>query len=114
MIDMKRIYACAVAEIPPGASFRVEPAGRAPIAIFNVDGVFYATDDTCTHGNASLSFGYLEGAIIECPFHAATFDVRNGKALTYPATESLKTYEVVVEGEQIFVLVDNQPERRSV
>ena len=63
------ITACTVEDLPPGESVRVE--GDPAIAVFNADGEFYAIDDTCTHQDASLSEGWLEGCFVECPLHAA-------------------------------------------
>ena len=70
------------------------PDGRV-IALYNVDGAIYATDDLCTHGEASLSDeGTLTGKIVECPWHSGTFDVTTGAALTLPCQVALKTYQV--------------------
>ena len=77
--------------------------GRKEIAIYNLDGQFYATDDICTHAYASLADGYVEGELIECPLHGGCFDIKTGKAMTPPVTEDLKTYEVKIDGEQILV-----------
>ncbi|MGO8916026.1 MAG: bifunctional 3-phenylpropionate/cinnamic acid dioxygenase ferredoxin subunit [Stellaceae bacterium] len=97
------VIACKTTDIGPGEGKRIELAGRAPIAIFNVDGAYYATDDTCTHGQASLCDGLLEGTTIECPFHTGTFDVATGKPLAYPATEPLNTYAVRVDGDDLIL-----------
>ena len=77
--------------------------GRKEIAIYNLDGAFYATDDICTHAYASLADGYVEGELIECPLHGGCFDIKTGKAMTAPVTEDLKVYEVKIDGEQILV-----------
>lgn len=83
---------------------RVEPPGRSPVAVYHLDGTFYATDDTCTHGNASLADGELdEDGTVECPFHAGTFDVRTGAATSFPCVVPLKTYPVVVEDGVVYV-----------
>jgi naphthalene 1,2-dioxygenase ferredoxin component len=77
----------------------VEVAGHS-IALYDVEGSVFATDNICTHAYARLSDGWLDGELIECPLHAARFDVRTGKVLDPPATEDLKTYPVrVVDGE---------------
>jgi nitrite reductase/ring-hydroxylating ferredoxin subunit len=73
------------------------------IAIYNLDGTYYATDDICTHAYASLADGYIEGTNIECPLHGGCFDIKTGKATTAPCTVDLKTYEVKIEGEDILV-----------
>lgn len=79
--------------------------GNEHIAIFNLDGAYYATDDICTHAYASLAEGYVEDGCVECPLHAGRFDIKTGKAQGVPVTEDLKTYKVAVEGDQIFVEV---------
>ena len=91
------IAVCPVAEIPVGEVRRVPCAP--PVAIFNVDGDFYAVDDTCTHQDTSLSDGWLEGCEIECPLHSSRFDLRTGKPNQPPATRALRTHEVrIVDG----------------
>jgi nitrite reductase/ring-hydroxylating ferredoxin subunit len=66
-----------------GGALKVETEGL-EVAVFNVEGVFYVTDDTCTHGPGSLSEGYLEGHRIECDFHNGAFDVRTGEVVAPP------------------------------
>lgn len=100
------IALCKAAEVKPGECKRIEIAGHAPLAAFNVDGRFFVTDDTCTHGQASLCDGLLDGTVVECPFHAGTFDVITGEALTYPATEPLKTYAARIEAGEIVIDIE--------
>ena len=86
-------------DLAEGEPLGVEIAGRS-IALYDIDGKLFATDNICTHAYARLSDGWLDGDLIECPLHAARFDVRTGKVLDPPATEDLKTYQVrVVDGE---------------
>ena len=99
---MNRIYACPVADVPEGEALRIDTSPV--IALFNVGGEFYAINDRCSHGNASMSEGYLEDdATVECPLHAASFCLKTGKALCLPATDPLTTYPVHVEGGDIFI-----------
>ena len=73
------------------------PDGRA-IALYNVGGRIYATDDHCTHGEVSLSEeGSLDGVVVECSWHFGTFDVTTGAALGMPCEVALKTYTVHIE-----------------
>ncbi|MFC3996697.1 bifunctional 3-phenylpropionate/cinnamic acid dioxygenase ferredoxin subunit [Nocardiopsis sediminis] len=88
------IYACHLDELPKGESLRV--TADVPIAVFNVDGEVYAIDDTCTHQNASLSDGWLEGCFIECPLHEAAFDLRTGMPTCPPAKRAVRTHPVTV------------------
>jgi 3-phenylpropionate/trans-cinnamate dioxygenase ferredoxin subunit len=102
------ITVCAVADLPVGESVRIPIAARpdAPevaIAVFNADGEFYAIDDTCSHQDASLSEGWLEGCFVECPLHAASFDLRTGMPTCLPAKKPVRTYPVVVQDGVIYV-----------
>jgi nitrite reductase/ring-hydroxylating ferredoxin subunit len=77
------------------------------IAICSVNGEFFAIKDECTHMEYPLSDGLLDGEIITCAYHAASFDVRTGDVLSLPAVEPVETFEVKVEGEDIYVLIEN-------
>jgi nitrite reductase/ring-hydroxylating ferredoxin subunit len=66
------------------------------LAVFNVDGSFFVINDTCSHGDASLCDGEIEGGEVECPWHNAKFCIKTGKALTFPAVEPQKTYTTAV------------------
>ena len=92
----------AVADLPPGAMRCVTIRGH-DVLIANAGGIVLATDDTCTHEDASLSCGVLQGAIVRCPLHGATFDLRDGAPLDEPAEEPLRCHEVRVEDGAIFV-----------
>jgi 3-phenylpropionate/trans-cinnamate dioxygenase ferredoxin component len=90
-------------DIPLGEAVRVE--ADVPIAVFNVDGELLAIDDTCTHQDASLADGWLEGCAVECPLHAACFDLRTGMPSGPPAKMPVRTHEVVVEDGLVYVRV---------
>jgi naphthalene 1,2-dioxygenase ferredoxin component len=96
------VRAAGRGELTPGEVLGVEVGGRS-IALYDVDGSVFATDNICTHAYACLSDGWLDGEVIECPLHAARFDIRTGKALDPPATEDLKTYPVRIVGDAIEV-----------
>lgn len=98
------IPVCAVGDIPEGEAVRVEN-GAEPIAVFKVDGELYAIDDTCTHQDASLADGWLDGCTVECPLHASCFDLRTGKPTGPPAKVPVRTHEVIVREGQVFVAV---------
>ena len=91
-----------VGEIPPGGVKIVRLDDR-EIAIFHVDGDYYAMDDVCTHDGGPLAEGVLEDHVIECPRHGARFDIRTGAVLAMPATAPVPTYSVRVEGNEIQV-----------
>ncbi|HEX9665940.1 MAG TPA: non-heme iron oxygenase ferredoxin subunit [Thermodesulfobacteriota bacterium] len=92
-------------EILPGEvkSFAVD---NEIIAVCNVGGYFYAIKDKCTHMEFPLSDGVLENETITCAYHGAEFNVKTGEALCMPAVEPVETYELKVEGDDIYVLVD--------
>jgi 3-phenylpropionate/trans-cinnamate dioxygenase ferredoxin component len=93
--------ACPLSALPPGEAVRIE--GHVPIAVFNADGDLYAIDDTCTHQDASLAEGWLEGCMVECPLHAASFDLRTGVPTCLPAKRPVRTYPVHVLDGMIYV-----------
>ena len=76
---------------------------RERVLIANVEGVFYALRDACGHRQAPLSKGTLEGYVIECPLHFATFDVRTGKLLSGPVAENVPIYAVEVKDDTVYV-----------
>ena len=86
-----------VADVPPGHVRRCEFRGVA-VAVYNVDGAIYATQDDCTHGRASLSDGYLIGDEIECPLHQGMFNVRTGEATAAPCVAALRMFRTDVQG----------------
>jgi naphthalene 1,2-dioxygenase system ferredoxin subunit len=97
--DAGWVRAAARSDLAEGEVIGVEVGGRS-IALYDADGRLFATDNICTHAYACLSDGWLDGEVIECPLHAARFDIRSGKVLDPPATEDLKTYPVrIVDGE---------------
>jgi 3-phenylpropionate/trans-cinnamate dioxygenase ferredoxin subunit len=91
-----------VSEVPDPGKIVVEVDERL-VGLFHVGGAFYAIDDVCTHDGGPLAEGELEGYEVICPRHGARFDVRDGKALTMPATQPTAVHEVKVEGDQVFV-----------
>jgi naphthalene 1,2-dioxygenase system ferredoxin subunit len=80
--------------------------GRRQIAIYLIHGNVFASDNHCTHGDARLCDGFLEGHEIECPHHQGRFDVRSGAATCAPATVALATYPARLEGERVQLLID--------
>lgn len=76
------------------------------LAVYKVDGTVYVTDDRCTHQEASLADGYLDGTTIECPRHQGVFDICTGKALGPPLERDLRTYPVKIDGGRVLIHVD--------
>ncbi len=98
------VRAMAKSDLAAGYGAVVELQGTR-IAIFNVDETFYAVDDTCTHVGGPLSEGELEGTMVTCPWHGATFDIKTGAVLGPPASDGVRSYEVKTEGEDVLVKV---------
>ncbi len=90
-------------ELAPGEIKLVVLDDRDPIAVYNLDGEFFATDDTCTHGEASLSEGDIEGDEVICPFHMGSFDIRTGEAVQGPCSEPIRAYPVRIDGDTLYV-----------
>jgi biphenyl 2,3-dioxygenase ferredoxin subunit len=93
--DKTRIELCRADDVAPGAAIKVERAGL-ELAVFNIDGEFYVTDDHCTHGPGSLSEGFIEGDIVECSFHQGQFNIRTGEVVLPPCFVPVKTYPASV------------------
>ena len=99
------IDAAAVADVPEGDVIGVLVGGK-DIALYEVEGEVFATDNICTHGHARMSDGFLEGREIECPLHQGKFDVCTGQALCAPLTEGIKTYAVRIENMRVMLRLD--------
>ena len=101
----KKVRIARVDELAPGQYRSIEIEGER-IALFNIDGKFYALKDMCTHDGGVLTGGTLQGYTVECPRHGARFDVRTGAVVRLPAYVGVKTYPVSIEDNTIFVIVD--------
>ncbi len=101
---------CPLADLPAGEALRVDEVAP-PIAVFHTDdGEVFAIDDTCTHQDASLADGWLEGAEVECPLHASRFDLRTGAVDEPPAKRGVRTHRVsIVDGDIYVTLSDAVP-----
>ncbi len=94
---------CTTSEIADNTMKSFDIEGE-PILLARVDGQYYAIADTCSHAMAYLSEGeLLEGCRVQCPDHAAVFDLKTGKALALPAAAPVEVYKVVVEGDDIYI-----------
>lgn len=99
----ERLHSVAeAAELAPGDVKQVRVGARV-LALYNVGGTLYATDDTCTHALASLSEGYLDGDVIECPLHQGCFHVPSGKAVAPPACVDLRAYPVKIADGKVYI-----------
>ena len=98
MVEMIKI--ANTEDVQEGSAIAVEVAGE-KIALFNVEGTFYAIDDTCTHRGGPLCEGEVEGTEVTCPWHGAKFDLTSGSVSSPPAPDSVASYKVVVEENEI-------------
>lgn len=100
---MTFVKVCNVDDVKPGEMLAVATEQAPRVAIYNVDGEFFATTNVCTHAVAMLTDGYLEGDQIECPLHGGMFNVRTGEPTHFPCTEPLTTYAIEVREGAVFI-----------
>ncbi len=105
---MARVRVCGVSEVPPDGAMAVDAAGRR-LCVVNIGDAYFVIDDTCTHAEASLAEGYVhaDDFCIECPLHSGVFSLRTGEALEFPAEEPVRTYPVTVEGDDLYIDIDD-------
>ncbi|MFE3052533.1 non-heme iron oxygenase ferredoxin subunit [Nocardia sp. NPDC059239] len=100
------VRVCAVGELTPGNVTRVNT--QPPIAVYNIDGAFYATADWCSHDKSSLADeGYIENGQIECGWHFAKFCIKTGAVTAPPASAPLAKYEVQVVDDAVYVVIES-------
>ena len=92
----------ALESVPEGDVTSVNVGGQ-EIALYEVEGEVFATDNFCTHGAARMSDGFLEGREIECPLHQGRFDVCTGKAMCAPLSQDIRVYPVRIENKRVLV-----------
>ncbi len=91
-------------DLAPGEMLAFE-VGAHHLALYNVGGAIYATDNVCSHAYALLTDGWLENDVVECPLHGGQFNVCTGKAACEPASVDIRTYQVRIEGGRVQVLL---------
>jgi 3-phenylpropionate/trans-cinnamate dioxygenase ferredoxin component len=102
---MGKIIVGKVSDFTAGKMQKVTIDGK-DVLVANIDGEYYAINDTCTHAGASLAEGSLEGTVVTCGWHGAKFDCKTGKLSAFPAKiKDLNSYKIVVESENIFIEV---------
>jgi nitrite reductase/ring-hydroxylating ferredoxin subunit len=99
------VRVCAQADVAPDSAKAFEVGDRR-LAVFNIGGTFYVTDDECTHAAASLAEGMLDGDVIECCLHFGAFHIPTGAVKAPPASVALRTYKVELQGDDVFVDLD--------
>lgn len=100
---MSKILLCKTDEVSDGTPLSVNIEGYPALAVYEVDGEYFATDNLCTHGNAMLTDGYQEGEEIECPFHGGAFNIKSGEPTAFPCQIAIKSYPVIVENNEIYL-----------
>jgi biphenyl 2,3-dioxygenase ferredoxin component len=98
----QRIELCDVSDVAVGTALKVETNGLI-LAVFNLDGEIFVTDDACTHGPGSLSDGYICGDTVECDFHNGAFNIKTGEVVAPPCMIPLKTYPATVEDGKVYI-----------
>ena len=93
---------CSKADVSPG-SVKAFTVGANALAVYNIEGTYYVTDDECTHAAASLADGMLEGDVIQCCMHMGSFHVPTGNVVDPPCEVPLRTYRVVLRGSDVCV-----------
>ncbi|MGH7174366.1 MAG: Rieske (2Fe-2S) protein [Gemmataceae bacterium] len=99
---MAFVKVATIQEVPTGKAKQVKVGGKT-LAVFNIDGGFYALDDICPHRGGPLSEGELSGIQVVCPWHGAAFDVTTGAHLCPPARGDVASYKVQIVGDEIQV-----------
>lgn len=97
----------ALADLREGEPFAAEH-GSIQLALCRVEGSVYAFEDICPHAYALLSQGFVEGGEIECPLHGARFEMATGRCLALPADKDLRTFPVRVEGDDVYVSLQDR------
>jgi nitrite reductase/ring-hydroxylating ferredoxin subunit len=96
------IKLCRTADVENGGALKVEVRGLV-LAVFNLNGEFFVTDDACTHGPGSLADGFLSGDVVECNFHGGQFNVRTGEVVSPPCMIPVRTYPVTLENGMVLI-----------
>ena len=100
----KSIELCSAADVAPGTVRKVEVQGL-ELAVYNLDGSFYVTDDHCTHGPGEMSEGEIHGDLIQCNFHGGMFNIKTGEVAGPPCIVPIRTYQTVVDEGKVFIVL---------
>jgi 3-phenylpropionate/trans-cinnamate dioxygenase ferredoxin component len=104
--------ACALSDLPPAGAIGVEVNGE-PVAIVRAEGEVYAIRDVCSHAEVPLSEGDIYDQTVECWLHGSCFDLRTGNPTGPPATEPVPVYPVKIDGDDVYVALDENITRES-
>lgn len=103
---MPAVRVCSLGELSPSSARKVVVDGKPVAVVMDSAGAVHALGDTCTHGEISLSEGFVEDDALECWAHGSKFDLATGKPRNFPAYEPVPVYTVSVEGDDVLVDVD--------
>ena len=107
---MNKVFLLKRADLAPGEIRRIDAPG-CPLAVYNLDGRFYATSDLCTHATASLAEGEIvDGDLVACPVHDGLFHIPTGQAMAFPCTVDLRTYRVIEDDDSVYADLDAESE----
>lgn len=107
---MKKVFLIKREDLAPNSICKID-IGACPVAVYNLDGKFYATQNGCTHATASLAEGeVVDGDLVACPVHDGQFHIPSGQAVAFPCTVDLRTYHVIDEGDDIYVDLEREAE----
>jgi nitrite reductase/ring-hydroxylating ferredoxin subunit len=101
----ERIKVAQIEQLAPGKGKLVRAKGH-DIALFNIEGLFYAIGNSCSHSTGPLAEGRLYGNIVTCPWHGSRFDVTTGQVCEGPAAQAVTKYPVHIEGQSIFIEIN--------
>jgi len=107
------VFLLKKADLDTGKVCKVDVNGNA-LAVYNVDGTFYATQDGCTHATASLSEGEIvDDDCIACPVHDGTFHIPSGQPMSFPCEKAIRTYKVIEQGDEVLVDLDQEADEAA-
>lgn len=110
----RRIKLCSKSSLEAGQMLAIDSPDLPPLAAFNTGSGIYVTSNVCTHNVAILTDGFFSDETIECPMHGGCFNVRTGQATQFPCEEPLRTYPVVVDGDDVYIDVEDTVEHPAV
>jgi nitrite reductase/ring-hydroxylating ferredoxin subunit len=102
-VEQTAKFLCKIGDVSDTGVLRVVVTGYPPLAVYCLDGEFYATDDRCSHGDASLSRGFIDGQTIVCPLHFGSFDIRTGQPVDAPCSREIAVYAIIRQGEDLLL-----------
>lgn len=104
------IFLCGIGDVPVESVIQVE-TGDLLLAVYNLEGEIFVTDDQCTHGPGLLSEGTINDDRIECDFHNGEYCIRTGEAVTAPCIISVKSYPAIIEADKVYI--EDKPDGKS-